>query len=111
MRVPDGFTDDQPIYYAERSHSQASTGNTMTDDNDKYRPKWHDEIMPEPFDTILECLDYEGERLFSVKITEKGLRIWEVCDEHYGTTLTKSQLDRLIAELTAISEKLGEKSE
>jgi hypothetical protein len=84
----------------------------MTDNgNDKPLHEWHDEIMPEPFDTILECLDREGEKLFSVKITENGLRIWELCDEYYGTTLTKSQLDRLIAELTAISEKLGKQSE
>lgn len=72
---------------------------------------WQDEIMPEPFDTILECLGFEGVRLFSVEITPKGLKIWEECDGYQGTTLTKSQLDRLIAELSAISEKLGERSE
>jgi hypothetical protein len=112
MRATGGFTYDQPSYYAERSHPQVSTGNNMTDD-DKDKPlyNWHDEIMPEPFDTILECLDREGEKLFSAKITEKGLRIWELCDEYYGPTLTKNQLDRLIAELTAISEKLSKQSE
>jgi len=82
----------------------------MTDSTDHPYP-WQDEIMPEPFDTILECLDFEGVRLFSVEITQKGLQIYEQCDGYYGTTLTKSQLDRLIAELNAISEKLGERSE
>lgn len=82
----------------------------MTDSTDTPYP-WHHEIMPEPFDTILECLGYEGAKLFSVEITPRGLKILELCDGYYGTTLTKSQLDRLILELSAISEKLGERSE
>jgi hypothetical protein len=84
----------------------------MTDD-DKYKPlhEWHDEIMPEPFDTILECLGENGIKFLEFTIRPNGLRIVELVDEYQGRTLTKNQLDRLIAELTAISEKLGKQSE
>lgn len=78
----------------------------MTDSTDTLY-SWHDEIMPEPFDTILECLGSEGAKLFSVEITPKGLQIVELCDGYYGTTLTKKQLNRLIEELSALSQKLG----
>lgn len=84
----------------------------MTDD-DKYKPlhAWHDDILKEEHGTILECLGEDGINFLEFTIRPKGLRIVELVDEYQGTTLTKNQLDRLIAELIAISEKLGEKSE
>jgi hypothetical protein len=68
---------------------------------------WHNEIMTENFDTIVECLGEYGHAVTDIAITENGVRICELCDGYYGTTLTKNQLDRLIVELKAISDKLA----
>lgn len=68
---------------------------------------WHDEILEETFETIIECLGENGAAVVDIALTENGVRICELCDGYYGTTLSKAQLDRFIAELQALSEALG----
>lgn len=83
----------------------------MIDETDKPLHEWHNRILEERQGTILECLGENGINFLEFKIRPNGLRIVELVDQYQGRTLTKNQLDRLIAELTAISEKLGEQSE
>lgn len=83
----------------------------MIDIGNERLHEWHDAILNEEHGTILECLGKNGINLLEFTITPRGLKIVELVDYYNGTTLTKNQLDRLIAELIAISEKLGKKSE
>jgi len=69
--------------------------------------EWHDEILEEKFETIIECLGENGAGVIDVALTKHGVRMCEVCDGYYGTTLSKAQLDRFIAELQALSDALG----
>ena len=69
--------------------------------------EWHDEILEETFETIIECLGENGAAVVDISLTENGVRMCELCDGYYGTTLSKAQLDRFIAELQALSEALG----
>lgn len=70
---------------------------------------WHNAILEEEFGAIIECLGENGASVVDVALTENGVRICELCDGWYGTTLSKSQLDRFIAELQALSDALGRK--
>lgn len=69
--------------------------------------EWHDEILEETFETIIECLGENGAAVVDIALTENGVRMCELCDGYYGTTLSKAQLDRFIAELQALSDALG----
>jgi hypothetical protein len=69
--------------------------------------EWHDEILEETFETIIECLGENGAAVVDIALTENGVRICELCDGYYGTTLSKAQLDRFITELQALSDALG----
>lgn len=60
---------------------------------------WHDEYMEEVHDTIIASLSAKGESIVDITLTPNGLRLVEACDGHYGTTLTKAQLERFISEL------------
>lgn len=71
------------------------------------REKWHDEMLEEEFETIIECLGEHGASVIDIALTKNGVRMCELCDGHYGTTLSKAQLDRFIAELQALSDALG----
>ncbi|MBC7147462.1 MAG: hypothetical protein H5U24_19030 [Thioclava marina] len=69
--------------------------------------EWHEEILEEKFETIIECLGEDGAAVIDVALTENGVRMCELCDGYHGTTLSKAQLDRFIAELQALSDALG----
>lgn len=49
-----------------------------------------------------------NERVFSVEVQGDKVEFVEMCDEAFGTTLTKSELQQLITELQAIADKLHE---
>lgn len=68
---------------------------------------WHNKILEEEFGTIIECLGEKGASVIDIALTHKGVRLCELCDGYYGTTLSKGQLDRFIAELQAMSGKLA----
>lgn len=68
---------------------------------------WHEEILEETFETIIECLGENGAAVVDIALTKNGVRMCELCDGYYGTTLSKVQLDRFIAELQALSDALG----
>jgi hypothetical protein len=69
--------------------------------------EWHNQILEQQFKTIIECLGEKGASVIDIALTENGVRMCELCDGYYGTTLSKAQLDRFIAELQAISDTLG----
>ncbi|MDJ1008623.1 MAG: hypothetical protein QNJ13_12455 [Paracoccaceae bacterium] len=71
--------------------------------------EWHDEILEQEFETIIECLGEHGAAVIDVVLTENGVRMCELCDGYYGTTLSKVQLDRFVAELQAMSDALGKR--
>lgn len=68
---------------------------------------WHHKILEEEFETIIECLGEKGASVIDIALTHKGVRICELCDGYYGTTLSKEQLDRFIAELQALSDNFA----
>lgn len=70
---------------------------------------WHHKILEEEFGKIIECLGEKGASVIDIALTDKGLRICELCDGYYGTTLSKDQLDRFISELQTLSAMLGSK--
>lgn len=69
--------------------------------------EWHHEILEENFATIIKCLGEKGAGVIDIALTDNGVRMCELCDGYYGTTLSKAQLDRFIAELQALSDALG----
>ncbi|MFV0645230.1 MAG: hypothetical protein ACK5NN_12150 [Sphingomonadaceae bacterium] len=68
---------------------------------------WHHAKVEEEFGSIIECLGEKGASVIDIALTHKGVRICELCDGYYGTTLSKDQLDRFIVELQALSDKLA----
>lgn len=64
---------------------------------------WHDEILEQSHERLLDCLGAEGARVFSIERTENGFLITEQCDGYYGTTLSHSQLEMLINELKELA--------
>lgn len=79
----------------------------MHDSNMSGHYDWHHKILEEEFGTIIECLGEKGASVIDVALTNKGVRICELCGGYYGTTLSKDQLDRFIAELQAPSNNLA----
>lgn len=70
--------------------------------------EWHDEILKEDHETIIESLGFGGASVIDITLTDKGVRLCELCDGYYGTTLSKVQLERFITELQALSAAIGE---
>lgn len=71
--------------------------------------EWHNQILEQKFETIIECLGEKGASVIDIALTRNGVRMCELCDGYYGTTLSKAQLDRFIAELQALSDALGKR--